>query len=79
MMQYKWNGNDGSYTDPANWTPQDVPLYGSGTSAVIQSGTVTLSDAAPNGIFITWRERAKTPSRTSCWTTRRSGRACPSA
>ena len=51
-MQYMWNGSDGSYTDPANWTPQDVPLYGSGTSALIQSGTVTLSDAAPNGISI---------------------------
>ena len=51
-MQYTWNGGDGSYTDPSNWTPQDVPLYGSSTSAVIQSGTVTLSNAEPNGISI---------------------------
>lgn len=51
-MQYTWNGNDGSYTDPTNWTPQDVPLYGGGASAVIQSGTVTLSDTAPNDIII---------------------------
>ena len=49
-MQYIWNGN-GSYTDPANWTPQDVPLYG-GASAVISAGTVTLSDAKPDGINI---------------------------
>ena len=51
-MQYTWNGSDGSYTDPANWTPQEVPLYGSSNSAVIQSGTVTLSNAEPNGILI---------------------------
>jgi len=52
-MQYTWNGNDGSYTDPTIWTPQDVPLYGGGASALIQSGTVTLSDTAPNDITIT--------------------------
>lgn len=52
-MQYNWNGGDGSYTDPANWTPQNVPLYGGGTSALIQSGTATLSDVAPNNISIT--------------------------
>ena len=51
-MQYTWNGSDGSYTDPANWTPQEVPLCGSSNSAVIQSGTVTLSNAEPNGILI---------------------------
>lgn len=51
-MQYQWNGNDGSYTDASNWTPQDVPLYGGGASAVIQSGTVTLSDTKPNDITI---------------------------
>lgn len=51
-MQYNWNGSDGSYTDDANWTPTGVPLYGNGTTALIQSGTVTLSNAAPNGIFI---------------------------
>lgn len=51
-MQYTWNGNDGSYTDASNWTPQGVPLYGVGTSAVIQSGTVTLSNAEPNNISI---------------------------
>lgn len=51
-MQYTWNGTDGSYTDAANWTPQDVPLYGGGASAVIQSGTVTLSDTKPNDIVI---------------------------
>lgn len=51
-MQYTWNGSDGSYTDPTNWTPQDVPLYGGGASAVIQSGTVTLSNAEPNNVSI---------------------------
>ncbi len=50
-MQHTWNGNDGSYTDPTNRTPQDVPLHG-GASALIQPGTVTLSDAEPNGITI---------------------------
>ena len=52
-MQYSWNGNDGSYTDPTQWTPQDVPLYGASTSALIQSGTVTLTDIRPNDISIT--------------------------
>ncbi len=52
-MQYTWNGNDGSYTDPTQWTPQDVPLYGGGASALIQSGTVTLTDTRPNDITIT--------------------------
>lgn len=52
-MHYTWNGIDGSYTDDANWTPLGVPLYGSDTSALIQSGTVTLSGAEPNGIRLT--------------------------
>ena len=51
-VQYTWNGSDASYTDPTNWTPQDVPLYGSGDLAVIQSGTVTLSNAEPNNITV---------------------------
>jgi len=51
-MQYNWNGADGSYTDATNWTPQDVPLYDGGASAVIQSGTVTLSNTKPNDIVI---------------------------
>lgn len=51
-MQYTWNGNDGSYTDATQWTPEDVPLYGSSDSAVIQSGTATLSNTAPNNIAI---------------------------
>ena len=52
-MLYTWNGNDGSYTDATQWTPQDVPLYGSGASALIQSGTVTLTDTRPNDVVIT--------------------------
>lgn len=52
-MQYSWNGNNGSYTDATQWTPEEVPLYGSSDSAVIESGTVTLSDAEPNNITIT--------------------------
>ena len=51
-MQLTWNGNDGSYTDATQWTPEGVPLYGSSDSAVIQSGTVTLSNFAPNNITI---------------------------
>jgi hypothetical protein len=51
-MQYIWNGSDGSYTDASNWTPQEVPLYGGGASAVIQSGTVTLSNVKPNDVLI---------------------------
>ena len=46
-MQYSWNGGDGSYTDPAQWTPQAVPLYG-GDTADIESGTATLSNAQPD-------------------------------
>ena len=52
-MLYTWNGNDGSYTDATQWTPQDVPLYGGGASALIQSGIVTLTDTRPNDITIT--------------------------
>lgn len=52
-MQFTWNGNDGSYTDATQWTPQDVPLYDGSASALIQSGTVTLSNTRPDGISIT--------------------------
>jgi len=52
MANYNWNGAAGSYLDPAQWTPNDVPLYGSDTVATIGSGTVTLSDAEPNGITL---------------------------
>ena len=52
-MQFTWNGSDESYTDAGNWTPAGVPLWDSGASALIQSGTVTLSNSEPNGIFIT--------------------------
>ena len=58
-MQYTWNGTDGSYTDAANWTPEGVPLYGGGASAVIQSGTVTLSDTKPNDIVISLASRTE--------------------
>jgi hypothetical protein len=51
-MQYTWNGSDGSYTDPTNWTPQGVPLWDDNASALIQSGMVALSDAEPNAINI---------------------------
>lgn len=51
-MQYTWNGNDGFYTDASNWAPQGVPLYGGGASAVIQSGTVTLSNVKPNDVQV---------------------------
>jgi len=52
-MQYKWNGSDGSYTDATGWTPQGVPLWDNDASALIQAGTVTLSDTEPNDISIT--------------------------
>lgn len=51
-MRYTWNGSDGSYTDPTGWAPAGVPLWDSGATAVIQSGTVTLSDAEPNNVSI---------------------------
>lgn len=52
-MQYTWNGGDRSYTDPTQWTPQGVPLYGDARDTVlIQAGTVTLSDAKPEDITI---------------------------
>ena len=53
MANYTWNGAAGSYLDPAQWTPNDVPLYGSDTAATINRGTVTLSDAEPNGVTLT--------------------------
>lgn len=53
MTSFNWNGAAGSYLDPAQWTPADVPLYGSDTTVTINRGTVTLSDAEPNGITLT--------------------------
>ena len=35
MAIYSWNGAAGDYLDPAQWTPNDVPLYGSDTSPPI--------------------------------------------
>ncbi len=52
MANYTWNGAAGDYLDPAQWTPNDVPLYGSDTVATVGSGAVTLSDAEPNGITL---------------------------
>lgn len=52
MTDYNWNGAAGSYTDPAQWTPGDVPLYGIGDIATIGAGTATLSDAQPNNLTL---------------------------
>ena len=52
MATLTWNGQTGNYFDPAQWSPQGVPLYGSDTVATIGSGTVTLSNAEPNGITL---------------------------
>ena len=52
-MQYTWNGGDGSYTDASQWTPAGVPLYDNGSTALIRSGTVTLSDVEPNAVLLT--------------------------
>ena len=52
-MQYTWNGGNGSYTDATNWVPQGVPLWDDDASALIQSGTVTLSNTEPNAVNIT--------------------------
>ena len=52
MADYNWNGAAGSYLDPAQWTPGDVPLYGDGDTATISAGTATLSDAEPNNLTL---------------------------
>ena len=52
MANFSWNGAAGDYLDPAQWTPADVPLYGSDTVATISTGTVALSGAEPNGITL---------------------------
>ena len=52
MTDYTWNGAAGDYLDPAQWTPNDVPLYGTDDVAIIGSGTVTLSDAEPNNATV---------------------------
>lgn len=51
-MQFTWSGSTGSYTDAGNWTPQGVPLYDNDASALIQAGTVILTNAEPNGVDI---------------------------
>lgn len=53
MTNTSWNGTVGNYLDPAQWTPGDVPLYGSDVSATISAGTATLIDAEPNGVTLT--------------------------
>ena len=52
-MQYIWNGGNGSYTDASQWTPEGVPLWDNGSTALIRSGTVTLSNVEPNAVLIT--------------------------
>lgn len=52
VANYTWEGNIGSYLDPAQWSPEGVPLYGGDTIATIASGTATLSDAEPDGITL---------------------------
>jgi hypothetical protein len=53
MADTSWSGAVGDYLDPAQWTPGDVPLYGSDTTATVSAGTATLSNAEPNGITLT--------------------------
>ncbi len=53
MADTSWNGAVGDYLDPAQWTPGDVPLYGSDATATISAGTATLIDAEPNGVTLT--------------------------
>ena len=52
MASENWNGGTGSYLDPTQWTPAGVPLYGLDTIATINAGTVSLNNAAPNGITL---------------------------
>lgn len=52
MASYTWNGNTGSYTDPAQWSPFGIPLYGTDTIVTISSGMATLSNAEVNGITL---------------------------
>ncbi len=52
MAQYKWNGSVGSYLDPTQWTPAGVPLYGLATTATIEAGTSSLSNAEPNDMTL---------------------------
>jgi len=52
MANYNWNGAAGSYLDPTQWTPSDVPLYGADDVATISAGTATLSDTEPNNITL---------------------------
>ena len=52
MTNYTWNGAAGDYLDPAQWTPDDVPLYGTEDVATIDAGTATLRDAAPNNLTL---------------------------
>lgn len=47
MPTYTWNGGTGSWIDPANWTPSGYP-QGSGDTALIASGTVTLQASTIN-------------------------------
>ncbi len=53
MANYSWNGAAGDYLDPTQWTPGDVPLYGSDTTVTVNAGAATLSNAEPNGITLT--------------------------
>lgn len=54
MPSFTWNGGNGDYLDPTQWTPGDVPLYGADTLAAITAGNVSLSGAEPNGITLSF-------------------------
>ena len=62
MVSYAWNGKSGDYLDPVQWTPAAVPLYGEDTTAVIASGSATLSDAEPNGITLVLGRNSAQPT-----------------
>lgn len=47
MSTYTWNGDTGSWTDPANWTPSGYP-QDSADTALIASGTATLQASTIN-------------------------------
>ena len=50
MANKLWNGTDGSYLTPANWSPFGVP--GAGDTATIGAGQVAMANAAIAGVAL---------------------------
>ncbi len=62
MTQRTWNGSNGSFNDPAGWTPSGVPV--AGDTAIINAGTVAEQGALPAAFLLQLTAGANSPTLT---------------